>query len=48
MGSRQAVRPFVWCVSSTIVQRNVVDINASAIADTEAMHRVILDVDIMD
>jgi hypothetical protein len=48
VGSRQAIRPFVRCVPSTVVQRNVVNVNASAVADAEAMNWVILDVYVMN
>lgn len=44
---RKAVGAVVGRVSVAIVQRNVVDVQTSAVADTEAVHRIVLDVDVV-
>lgn len=48
MRSRQTIRARVGRIASTVVQRDVVDINTRAIADTKAMDRIVLDVYVMD
>ena len=44
----QAVGTSVRCVSSTVVQCDVVNIKPSAVGNSEAMDRVILDVNIVN
>jgi hypothetical protein len=48
VGSCQAVRARVRCISSTVVERDMVNVNASAVANAEAMNRVVLNVDVMN
>lgn len=48
MRSRETIRAVVGCIAGTVVQSDVVDIKPSAVANTEAMNGVVLDVDVMD
>jgi hypothetical protein len=48
MRSRQAIGSLVGCVSSTVVQRDVVNVESSAVTDAEAMNRVVLYVEVVD
>jgi hypothetical protein len=48
MGSWQAVRAIIRCISGAVVQRNVMDVDTCTTADTEAMYRVVLDIDVMN
>lgn len=47
MRGREAIGPLVWRVPSAVIQSDVVDINASTIADAEAVDWVVLDVNVM-
>jgi hypothetical protein len=44
----KSIRTVVGCVAGTVVECDVVDIKTNAVADIEAMNRVVLDVDIVD
>lgn len=48
VGSCQAVRACIWCISSTIVERDMVNVNSSAVANAEAMNWVVQNVDVMN
>lgn len=48
VGSGKAIRAIIRRVAGTVVQRDVVDIEPSAVADAEAMNRVVLDVNIVN
>jgi hypothetical protein len=45
---RQSIGPRIGCVTSTVVQSDVVDVKSGAATDAEAVHRVVLDVDIVN
>jgi len=46
--SRQALGPLVGRISGRVVQGNAVNVQIGAVADTETVDRVVLDVDIVD
>jgi hypothetical protein len=48
MCCRQTVGAVVGRISGAVVQRDVVNVQTSAVTDTEAVHWVILDVDVVD
>jgi hypothetical protein len=48
VGGWQAVRTLVRGISGTIIQRNVMNVDACTAANTEAMYRVVLDVDVVN
>jgi len=46
--SRQTLGPLIGCISCRVVQGNVVNVQIGAVADTEAVNWVVLDVDVVD
>lgn len=48
MRGGKAVGAIIGRVSGAVVESDVIDVEASAVADTEAVDWVVLDVDVMD